>query len=111
MMAILSYNWKIAVLALFVGILTLFYFYSKRKYTYWERNGFKVLPRVSYLFGHFKGTILEKVFIADVVTKLYNATTEPFIGIYSVFTPVLLVRDPELIRSILIKDFAHFTDR
>ena len=34
----------------------------------------------------------------------------PFGGIFSVKLPVLVIKDPELIKSILTKDFSHFTD-
>lgn len=43
--------------------------------------------------------------------KIYNSTTDPFVPIYGILRPILIIRDPELIRLILIKDFVHFTDR
>lgn len=45
------------------------------------------------------------------IIQLYNASSERFIGMYGVFQPILLVRDPELVHNILAKDFDHFTDR
>lgn len=47
----------------------------------------------------------------DEIKELYDQTDEPVIGVYSLFQPQLFIRDPTLIRSILIKDFQHFTDR
>lgn len=105
----LTENWTFGVATILFGALAFVYLLYKQ--TYWERNGFKVLPGRNCLFGHFKETVLRRSFIGDVVTALYNSTNEAFIGIYGIFCPVLLVRDPALIRSILIKDFAHFTDR
>lgn len=32
----------------------------------------------------------------------------PFVGIYKIFTPCLLIRDPELIKLILINEFSNF---
>lgn len=47
----------------------------------------------------------------DELIEVYNQTDEPVIGIFSLFQPQLIVRDPELIRNVLVKDFAHFSDR
>lgn len=32
----------------------------------------------------------------------------PFVGIYELRTPALLLRDPKLIKHVLVKDFAYF---
>lgn len=110
-MALLTDSWEYDMFTVLIGAIILLYFYLKRSYTYWERNGFKTLPGANYLCGHFRKTLLRKEFIGNVVKHLYDSTSEPFVGIYSILTPILLVRDPELIRLIMIKDFAHFSDR
>lgn len=110
-MLFLSENWAFNGLIFLIGLLTLLYFFLHRKYSYWERKGFKTLAGYNYLFGHFRDALAQKEFIGDFVTRLYNSTNEPFIGIYSILRSILLVRDPELIRSILIKDFPYFSDR
>lgn len=46
-----------------------------------------------------------------MLKEFYERTDEPFVGIYGIFRPKLLVCDPELIKKILIQDFSHFTDR
>lgn len=104
-------NWKIGLLTSFIAILTLIYILVKRRYSYWDRKGFKSLPGVSYLFGNFSKALLQKETFAETIEQIYQETEEPFIGIYSVFRPILLLRDPVLIRQILIKDFSYFTDR
>lgn len=110
-MALLSDSWKVDALVVLLGILTIIYLLVKRRYSYWERKGFKYLPDVSYLFGHFNRAFLQKETFAETVERVYHSSDEPFIGIYSVFRPILLFRDPTLIRQILIKDFSYFTDR
>lgn len=110
-MGLLTESSTVDVLTILVGVFGLVFWFVKRTYTYWERRGFKVVPGKSYLFGHFRKTVLQKEFVGDEVKNLYNSTNEPFVGIYSVLKPILMIRDPELIRSVLVKDFAHFTDR
>lgn len=102
---------KCDVLTLFLGVLTLLYLFLKRKYSYWQRNGFKTLPGYHYIVGHLKETATQKESITNVVLKMYKATDEPFIGTYMLFRPALMIRDPELARAILVKDFLHFPDR
>lgn len=110
-MAILSDSWKFDLLAFFIGVLTLAYFYVKHVYCYWDRKGFKTLPNFNYVLGHFKSLFTMKTSFGDWTRTMYNSTKEPFIGVYGILKPILLIRDPELIRSILIKDFASFQDR
>lgn len=110
-MAFLSDSWKMDALVIWFGMLIIVYLLVKRRYSYWERKGFKYLPDASYLFGHFNRAFLQKETMAETVERVYHSTEEPFIGIYSVFRPILLIRDPQLIRQILIRDFLFFTDR
>lgn len=110
-MALLTSTWKVDFLLFLIGALTAFYFFLKRKYSYWDRLGFKTLPGYNHLFGHFKENFSGKLSIAELIDCLYKKTSEPFIGIYGVAKPMLMVRDPELLRLIMIKDFNSFTDR
>ena len=110
-MALLSDSWKVDLLTVFIGIFALIYYLVRRRYSYWDRKGFKSIPNVSYLFGNFSRAFLQKETFAETVERVYRETDEPFIGIYSIFRPILLLRDPVLIRQILIKDFSYFTDR
>lgn len=110
-MALLTDSWKIDALALLIGIITLIYFYARRTYSYWERKGFTYLPDFNYVFGHFKSSFSQQESLGMLLLRFYNSTKEPFVGIYSIFRPILMVRDTELVRNILIKDFNYFTDR
>lgn len=111
-MALFSEDWKIDALTIVIGAFVLVYIYIQRIYSYWERKGFKTLPNYNYIFGHLTEVLTQKVYSGDVITRLYNSTSERFVGMYGILLrPILLVRDPELIRTILVKDFAYFTDR
>lgn len=110
-MVLISDSFKFDILVILVGAATLLYLFFKRTYSYWQRKGFKSAENVNYLFGNFKRSFLVKENFVETIDTLYRSTNEPFIGIYTVLRPVLLLRDPELIRSILVKDFSHFTDR
>lgn len=102
-MAIITNNWAIDAVTILIAALTWIYLLLKKKYSFWDRHGIKSIPNASYIFGHFRETILQREFIGDVVTQLYRKSNEPFVGIYTILRPVLLVRDPELAQSILVK--------
>lgn len=110
-MPLLSDSWKVDLLTFFIGILLIIFYLIKQRYSYWNRRGFKSFPGVNYLFGNFARPFLQKETFAETIERIYRATDEPFIGIYSIFQPILLICDPVLIRQILIRDFSHFTDR
>lgn len=107
-MALISDSW---IFDFIIGAIVFLILLLRRTYSYWDRKGFKTASNVSYLFGNFKRSFLMQESFAEIVEKLYRSTNEPFIGIYTILHPVLLIRDPELIRSVLVKDFQHFTDR
>lgn len=110
-MALLTNSWTIDILSLLIGVWTMLYLYARRQYTYWDRKGFSTLPEVSYVFGHFKNSFLQREYFGELFARLYRTTDEPFVGAYSILRPMLLLRDTELIQRILIKDFSYFTDR
>lgn len=48
----------------------------------------------------------------QVIQKLYDSYLEAkYIGMYNFQTPVIIIRDPEIIRSITITNFDAFLDR
>lgn len=87
---------------LLITAITLIYFYVKYLYSYWERRGVKQL-RPSFPFGNFSDSFLQKLSPAGQQHALYHSTSDPFIGVYMFFHPTLFVRDPNLVRTILIK--------
>lgn len=110
-MPLLTGSWIVDILALVIGAFTLLYWKVKQIYSFWDRKYFKTVPGYNYITGHLKEVILQRESISDWTNRLYKSTSDPFIGIYSILRPVLLVRDPELVKSVLIKDFTYFTDR
>lgn len=91
-------------------VLTVFilYWYSTSTFDYWKNKGVKSL-KPSPLFGNIKHFALHNRSPAEVFQELYNKFDgERYGGIHQARTPVLLIRDPELMKHILIKDFAYF---
>lgn len=103
-----------AIFIAIIGILTIFialYFYFQYQYTYWMRkNIFYIEPKFPY--GNFKG-IGKSFSIGQIMKNIYDSNKgEKVVGAYGLFgSPVLVVRDLDLIRQILIKEFSSFMDR
>jgi hypothetical protein len=47
----------------------------------------------------------------DYVSDIYNKLKgHKYGGLYQLMEPVLLIRDPELIKMVTVRDFEHFVD-
>ncbi|XP_049788189.1 cytochrome P450 6k1-like [Schistocerca cancellata] len=93
------------------AVLLVIYVRFQWGYQYWKKKGVQyVEPSVP--FGNMGKSILGLENYGNLLRDLYEkAKGKRFVGLYSILHPVLLVRDPELIRQILIKDFGSFHER
>ncbi|XP_038107240.1 probable cytochrome P450 6a14 [Culex quinquefasciatus] len=84
--------------------------YVKHKFTYWSRRNVP-FPEPNFPYGNFKE--LWKSSAATFSSKIYAqmAHSGRFFGLYFFLEPILVVTDLDLIKAIMIKDFAHFPDR
>nr|CAD7255715.1 unnamed protein product [Timema shepardi] len=98
-----------------VGVFTLLLFVYLRysySYGYWKRKGITYIPVPTSIFGHVGDLILSRKPAGTVTMDLYNKLEgKPYGGIFTITSPVLLVRDPEIIKQVFVKDFDHFIDR
>jgi cytochrome P450 family 6 len=82
----------------------------KNQYSHWENVGIpNVKPKIP--FGNLQSLVKKERSFGTAIYDIYKQTSEPFIGIYLFFRPAILVRDRELVKNILTKDFQHFHDR
>uniref|UniRef100_A0A1I8NS15 Cytochrome P450 n=1 Tax=Stomoxys calcitrans TaxID=35570 RepID=A0A1I8NS15_STOCA len=99
---------------LVVLVLKVFQWY-KQNFSYWLK--FKsALPSVpgSVFSGNVLDFITLKTHFGFHLRTIYNDpkySKEAAVGVYGLYKPTLLVRDPELLKSIFIRDFDCFTNR
>lgn len=99
------------VLLVVIGGLVVFYFWLTWNFDYWSKKNVKG-PRPIPLFGNFKDHYMRKAAQGEQLKKLYDQfPDEPFVGIYERRTPALILKNPDLIRDVMIKDFSSFADR
>lgn len=91
-------------------ILALYYFLTST-FDFWKSRGVRG-PRPIPGFGNIKDVILTRISAGDYLMEVYNDyKDEQLIGIFASRTPILVVKDLDLIRDVLIKDFSKFADR
>lgn len=94
-------------------LLALLYIYHifKNSYSFFDRHGIPYI-KPTFVFGNAKDWILMKKPLPIVHYELYKKL-EPhrFAGVFTGLKASIMVRDPELIRNMLTKDFTHFYDR
>ncbi|XP_022170501.1 cytochrome P450 6a2-like [Myzus persicae] len=95
----------VAVLAAFV------YYYTTNTYDKWLKLKVPHDPPWPLVGNTVKMmTLMEHQLVTiDGIYKRF--ASEKYCGFYQMKTPFLMIRDPELINNILIKDFSHFADR
>ncbi|XP_029676795.1 cytochrome P450 6B1-like [Formica exsecta] len=93
------------------AVLLAVYYYFTSTFDFWKSRGIRG-PQPIPIFGNFKDVMLNKKATGDYLMEIYNKyKDESMIGIFARKTPVLIVKNPEFIKDILIKDFIKFADR
>src|SRR5687768_16117669 len=94
-----------SVLLLVVPLFVLIYAYFSHKYSFWTRQGIPG-PRPLPFFGNFFDYVNIPIKDAEInMVKKYG----PLVGTYEAVTPVLVVADPDVIKTVLVKNFSSFT--
>ena len=99
---------------IFCGIAVIFlalYYYFTSTLDFWKIRGVNG-PRPIPVFGNIRDLMFARISAADFSRKLYEEyRNEPVVGIFTRRTPVLVLRDPDLIKDVMIRDFSTFADR
>ena len=68
-------------------------------------------PKPWPIFGNMASPILGFTDVVSAMQKVYkiNETTN-YVGMYEFHEPVIIIKSPELIKSITVKNFDHFVD-
>lgn len=98
------------LIILVVVLLAVTYAYFKYVFSYWQRKNYPYLTP-SIPWGNLSSVAKRKTSFGINILELYEMTKEPFVGIYLLFRPGLLVRDADLVKKVLATDFPSFHDR
>lgn len=96
------------IFIIFVIGLVCYYFYKKRNI--FDDLGIPYEKPIPF-FGNVMPCLLQKINFIELVSKFYNTFPEAkYFGMFDFQTPTIVIRDPEIIKSIGIKSFESFTD-
>lgn len=97
-------------LALVAVAAYLIYRYFTETFDYWKKKGV-IFVKPAFLAGSMKSVLMIQEHLGEFFDRMYkDYSSERYVGYFMGKKPTLLVRDPELVKHIMIKDFAHFTD-
>nr|CAD7446875.1 unnamed protein product [Timema bartmani] len=92
-------------------IISALYLYLTRNFNYWKKKGIPYLKPTPF-FGNLKDIILQKQHIGEYLRTAYEKTSgEPYFGLFAIDKPVIVAKDMDVIKNILVKDFDKFSDR
>lgn len=107
-MALMTSSIFLDILLAILPIVYLIYWYLTHDSDYWEKRG---IPNSKNKAEILK-TVLRLKSQRELCLEMYNTFPDAKLaGFFQPFGRTLLVRDPELIQKVLIKDFVHFQDR
>lgn len=97
--------------SLFAVAIAVIYFYLKKQYHFWKELGVPG-PKPKMVVGNTAPLVKMEMTDAELSDAFYRQyKTDKYIGFYNLWKPMLLVRDLQLIKSIMEKDFDYFSDR
>ncbi|XP_015600307.1 cytochrome P450 9e2-like [Cephus cinctus] len=81
-----------------------------KKYNYFKERGVPTLSIYAGLTNTWK-LFTKKISFPDMVMDLYNAhPNAKYIGIFDQGSPVFIIRDPEVVKLVTVKNFTVFLD-
>ncbi|XP_076383636.1 cytochrome P450 6A1 [Megalopta genalis] len=96
-----------AIALVFVAV----YYYLTSSFDFWKSRGVPG-PDPIPVFGTIKDVLLKRATLGVYLRQVYEKyKNEPLIGIFIRGNPNVIVRDMDLIKDVLIKDFSVFDDR
>lgn len=112
-------RFEIVIMALFsaiflicISIMSILYGYIKYSFRYWKSKNIPC-DKPSIPYGSTKG-LGKTVNLSQFSKRLYDkykSSGAKFCGAYYFICPVAIILDLDLVKKILVKDFASFTSR
>lgn len=100
----------LTVLALFILSICLYY-YGTRNFKYWEKRKVKHDRPIPFFGNSLQSYFLQKNSSQLAVEAYWKYSKERFVGFFRNNKPELIIRDPDLIKQVLLTDFLHFYPR
>ncbi|XP_019700141.2 cytochrome P450 9e2-like [Harpegnathos saltator] len=92
-----------------IGVLKVIaYLYHQHRY--WKKRDVPQIRAIPSMKMGWK-MLLRHISFTEFNLFIYNHVSDAkYIGLWDMATPLVLLRDPELIKDVMVKDFEHFPD-
>jgi hypothetical protein len=109
-MAIIFEQLILSLLAFSSAFLISLYFYFTRNFNFWKNLGVPYIKPLPFV-GSVKDVMFQKESMGKYLQKIYdNHSDKPYVGIFAFDQPILVIRDLDLVKNILVKDAQSFID-
>ncbi|KAL2728179.1 hypothetical protein V1477_017455 [Vespula maculifrons] len=99
-----------AMILAFVAVILSIYYYVVKDMNYFKKIDLPYLEPWPIL-GNMGSAFLRRKTITDIIVNTYNVNPKAkYVGFFDLNNPVLVIRDPELIKIIAVKKFDNFPD-
>ncbi|CAL7948658.1 unnamed protein product [Xylocopa violacea] len=93
-----------------VAVSIAIYYYVRKKYDLFKKYGIPHIPP-SPVLGNMGPLLTKKKTMKEMIDDIYNLEPEAkYVGLYEFLTPIIMIRDLDLIKAISTKNFDHFPD-
>ncbi|XP_029174048.1 cytochrome P450 9e2-like [Nylanderia fulva] len=97
------------LLSLLAGTVAVYYYFFK-DLNFFKKHGILHIPPWPVV-GNMAPAFFRQLSKAEIVEAVYNLNQDAkYVGFFDGMNPVVMIRDPELIKSIGVKHFDSFTD-
>ncbi|XP_036149658.1 cytochrome P450 6a2-like [Monomorium pharaonis] len=101
----------IALVSLILGALVALYYYLTRNYKYWQKHGVPCVDGALPGLGHMLPLMSMRTHLADFYDKIYKDNKgRSMVGIYDFTSPLLMILEPELVKTVLQTNFSSFSE-
>ena len=96
------------IIAAVLAVLAVVYYRATRNFDFFKKHGIPYAKPIPFL-GSMWEVFFQRMSVAEGVEKMYNLDPESkYIGFFEFDSPLLMIRDLDLIKSITVKNFDHF---
>lgn len=93
------------------GFLGILYCFLTSTFDFWKNRGVP-FRKPTILFGNFAPMLLFRKSLPEGIKDMYEwFKDERYFGAFRVRSPVLILRDPDLVKNICVKNFTCFSNR
>jgi len=110
-MLLIFHSLTLCLISLITAIFIDLFLHFTRNFNFWQKLGIPYVKPTPFV-GNLRDCVLLKTTVGEQLQRIYNDPTDkPYVGIFSLVKPSLLLRDLELVKNILVKESQNFMDR